>query len=352
MVGYKVYTPLTLGYYTSNGYNNGTWAIEWWDNGLNIWKPWPSPNYGNYFLFIRDDNGSVGIGKRPTLGKLDVAGDVYANGLKLTSDGRHKTNIKKLSSCKDKLSRLQGKSYNKLISQKGEPGLDNIKLDDIKDTVKYLTILYSRENKKQEESRTEFGFIGQEVGEVFPELVQKDSLGYYYVDYIGLIPVIVEALKEDSQTKDSLINVLTGQIATLQKVTALQEKTIISLQQQINDLKKNCCPSKTKSAKVDETATGISSSDDNGANGSVLYQNSPNPFNQNTKIAYFIPETSISATLYIFNMSGVPIRTIPIQDKGYGSITIKGSELNPGMYLYTLIVDDNEVDTKRMILTE
>jgi hypothetical protein len=124
MVGYKVYTPLTLGYYTSNGYNNGTWAIEWWDNGLNIWKPWPSPNYGNYFLFIRDDNGSVGIGKGPTLGKLDVAGDVYANGLKLPSDGRHKTNIKKLSSCKDKLSRLQGKSYNKLISQKEERGLE------------------------------------------------------------------------------------------------------------------------------------------------------------------------------------------------------------------------------------
>lgn len=96
----------------------------------------------------------------------------------------------------------------------------------------------------------------------------------------------------------------------------------------------------------------MSSSDDTGANGSVLYQNAPNPFNQNTTIAYFVSGASISATLYIFNMSGVPIRTIPIQDKGYGSITIKGSELNAGMYLYTLIVDGKEVDTKRMILTE
>jgi len=34
-----------------------------------------------------------------------------------------------------------------------------------------------------------------------------------------------------------------------------------------------------------------------------------------------------------------------------GEIQINGYDLKPGMYLYSLIVDSSEVDTKRMILT-
>ena len=34
------------------------------------------------------------------------------------------------------------------------------------------------------------------------------------------------------------------------------------------------------------------------------------------------------------------------------SITINGSELMSGMYIYTLIADDKEIDTERMILTQ
>ncbi len=43
--------------------NWGQWGIEY-DNvkgGLNFWKPFGSSNFGNNFLFIKD-NGSVGIG--------------------------------------------------------------------------------------------------------------------------------------------------------------------------------------------------------------------------------------------------------------------------------------------------
>lgn len=344
MVGYNVYTPITLGYYTDNGTNNGAWAIEWYDNGLNIWKPWPSPNFGNYFLFIRDDNGSVGIGKRPTAGKLDVAGDIYAKGIKLSSDARLKTNIIGLTSCMDKLSKLNGKSYTKSFPPKNELNLDNIK-----DSVKYQTILHSKENRKNDESGKEFGFIGQELNEIFPELVQEDSLGYLYIDYISLIPVIVEALKEQNtniNSKDSLIKTLTDQVSILQKISKSQEQSIISLQQQI----KNCCSSKTKSSQNNDINTNINS--DTNKNKTILYQNSPNPFNQTTQIAYFIDEYTSSATLYIYNMNGLQIKAIPIHNKGIGNVTIDSSELQPGMYLYTLIVDGTEIDTKRMILTK
>ena len=46
------------------------------------------------------------------------------------------------------------------------------------------------------------------------------------------------------------------------------------------------------------------------------------------------------------------LASYPINHTGHGSITINGGELNPGMYFYTLIAGDAEVDTKRMILTE
>jgi hypothetical protein len=101
---------------------------------------------------------------------------------------------------------------------------------------------------------------------------------------------------------------------------------------------------------VESTTNGIETNEN--LNQPVLYQNSPNPFNQTTNISYYLPETIISATLNVYNMSGSPIKTIPIIQKGKGSITINGLELSPGMYLYTLIADGKEVDTKRMILTE
>jgi hypothetical protein len=40
------------------------------------------------------------------------------------------------------------------------------------------------------------GFVAQELQKVFPELVKADSSGFLYVDNLGLLPVIVEALKE------------------------------------------------------------------------------------------------------------------------------------------------------------
>jgi len=38
--------------------------------------------------------------------------------------------------------------------------------------------------------------------------------------------------------------------------------------------------------------------------------------------------------------------------KGKQSVTINGNSLQPGMYLYALVIDGKEVDTKRMILTK
>jgi len=60
----------------------------------------------------------------------------------------------------------------------------------------------------------------------------------------------------------------------------------------------------------------------------------------------------VDAQLYICNMRGVLLKTIQINQRGSGNVTMNGKELNAGMYMYTLVADGKEVDTKKMILTD
>lgn len=62
-----VNSTLLFGKETVSGSNWGQWGIEY-DNvngGLNFWKPFGSNNFGNNFVFIKD-NGNVGIGTNLT----------------------------------------------------------------------------------------------------------------------------------------------------------------------------------------------------------------------------------------------------------------------------------------------
>ena len=52
------------------------------------------------------------------------------------------------------------------------------------------------EHRGRTGAERELGVIAQEVEEVFPELVSTGSDGFKRVDYLGLIPVLIEAVKE------------------------------------------------------------------------------------------------------------------------------------------------------------
>jgi hypothetical protein len=51
-------------------------------------------------------------------------------------------------------------------------------------------------------------------------------------------------------------------------------------------------------------------------------------------------------------LQGIELKAYPITQTGLNSVTLNGSELQAGMYLYTLVVDNEIIDTKRMILTK
>lgn len=75
--------------------------------------------------------------------------------------------------------------------------------------------------KDQERSQTlQTGLIAQEVEKLFPELIQKDEKGFLSVNYVGLIPHLIEAIKELKTENASLqadINEIKGIVAKLAK---------------------------------------------------------------------------------------------------------------------------------------
>lgn len=222
---------------------------------------------------------------------------IYADGTQLTSDGRLKENIRTLDSPLEKIMDVRGIKYDFISDQ-----------DSISDE--------SKRNEMDMRDKDRIGFIAQELIEVYPELVEYDENNdQYSVDYNGMIPILVEAIKE-------------------------QQGMIESLQAEIN-----AGNLKSSSALTNVAELPLVSS-------STLYQNNPNPFNEDTEIRFEISEDVITSTLIVYDMQGTQIRSYNIPERGKSSVTIYGYDLDPGMYMYTLIADGKEVGTKRMILTD
>ncbi len=174
---------------------------------------------------------------------------------------------------------------------------------------------------------------------ILPELTDRVK-GVLMMDYDQLIPFLVEAVKEQQE-----------QIQVLQTLVYSQEQDLIGMKKQIE----SCCPSDKNNSKfkkskaIDTEFREINSGTDDVAQ---LYDNTPNPFNENTEITFYIPENAQSSRLIIHDLQGVEIKTFEINQKGQSGLTIIGSELKAGMYLYTLLVDNKIIDTKRMILSK
>ena len=94
---------------------------------------------------------------------------IIAGDLNINSDARLKANIVSLGSTLSKLLKIDGKSY-------------TMKKD---------------ENKKQK-----IGLLAQDIEKVFPELV-SESHGVKSVNYQGLVPILINALKEQDEKMKS-----------------------------------------------------------------------------------------------------------------------------------------------------
>jgi len=200
----------------------------------------------------------------------------------------------------------------------------------------------SEELAKGDKETSSIGVIAQELEQVFPELVTTNEQGRKFVDYKGLTPILIEAVKEQQleiEDKNEKIEWLLAENdaikARLAKIEALLEKLSID-----NSVIKNS----TSDYRPSTSTTVLTDA--------KLEQNQPNPFNGSTVVRYFIPEGVKRAELRITDLTGKVIKSVAIQARGEGQTTFDATTLSSGNYQYSLFLDGQLLDTKQMVLTK
>lgn len=174
-----------------------------------------------------------------------------------------------------------------------------------------------------------YGLAADQLKEVYPELVYEDANGNVSINYIEMVPLLVQSLNEQQHTINKL----------QQRIEALEDGNA-SLKGEVSQAE----PSRKKGAVSGDTSI---------ANDIIsLGQNHPNPFTENTSIEVNIPESVRKSALFIYDMSGKQVEKIPIAERGKSSISVSATGLHEGMYLYSLIADGKVIDTRKMILTK
>ena len=223
-------------------------------------------------------------------------GKVVVNGpFSAPSDEKLKTDIKNEEAMLEKLMKINSVNYNFLPN-------DNINLPE----------------------GLQHGFLAQDIEKVFPELiipVKKPIYGkegevveyydYKTVNYIGIISILTSGINELNQ-----------------KIKSLEETL-----DQRNDIK---------------SIEKISNSQNLGNSDFSMEQNVPNPFDNQTTINYTLPKNT-KASLTIFDMTGKLIKDINLTNQK-GQVLIQASDIGKGMFLYSLVSNNQEIITKKMII--
>lgn len=301
------------------------------------------------------NNGNVGIGTNNPTTKLQINGEGFVNS-NIGQWGRaFWVKVNQSNACSYHLwSTLKGRDVfyvceaGYLFTLRGGYFGSDINLKEniqpIESPLQRLMLLNGvRYQFKDDKEEYRLGLIAQDVEQVFPEAVKTMPDSVKAIAYTDLIAVTIEAIKEQQQ-----------QISTLQEVIAMQEKDILLLK----EITQSCCEGAVMLNSLQNNTNNIdsistkSSAISNETFDAELFENTPNPFNVNTEIRFNVPLIFSSAKLVIYNLQGLEIQNYNITQGGNVSITIQGSQLAAGMYLYSLFVNNTLIDTKRMVLTK
>jgi hypothetical protein len=278
---------------------------------------------GTYGVYGRSasSHGVVGITGNTSAYAGYFGGNVYSTGTYQGSDRTLKQDIGDVTSAIDILNKLQPKSYN--YRQDGKYKQMNLPVG------------------------KHYGFIAQDVEQILPGLVKEttfetratlpnekqangtavsnmpateatEKMTFKALNYMELIPLVVKGIQE--------------QELRLQQ----QERLIQNQQQQIDELK-------TLVSRLTGAPNTLTSA------GGSLNQNSPNPVQGSTRIAYTLPNGTTSARLLLTDNAGKTIKSMQLTASGV--IHINTATLSSGIYTYSLIVDGRITDSKKMTVT-
>ena len=162
-------------------------------------------------------------------------------------------------------------------------------------------------------AKQHYGFSAEQLEEVFPDLVYENEFGTKSINYMEMVPILVQAIKE-----------LKGEIEEL----------------------------RARGDEGTKKATQTSSEGDSAEKLLLLSlgQNKPNPFSNTTTIEVCIPEDVQKAFIYVYDLQGKKVEQVDITARGTQNIQLTSAQLTDGMYLYSLIADGKVVETRRMIV--
>lgn len=160
-------------------------------------------------------------------------------------------------------------------------------------------------------TKSHYALDADRLEEVFPDLVYVNKDGSKVINYVEMIPLLVQSINELNEK----IEVLQGQ----------------------------------SSGRAKAAVRGTTGVDGSSISQNKLYQNTPNPFKETTTIRFTLTDDAKDAYICIFDMTGKPVKKLPISS-GMDSVSFGGYEIGEGMFLYSLVVNGQEIDTKRMII--
>lgn len=162
--------------------------------------------------------------------------------------------------------------------------------------------------------KNHYALDADRLEEAFPDLVYVNKDGSKAINYMEMIPLLVQSINE--------------------------------LSAEIEDLRGQISGERAKAASRGTTGVEQSLTSKN-----KLYQNTPNPFKEKTTIRFSLADDAKDAAICIFDMTGKTIKKLPVSSE-MESVSFGGYEIGEGMFLYSLIVNGQEIDTKKMIISK
>lgn len=190
---------------------------------------------------------------------------------------------------------------------------------------------------QEKSNRHTLGLNPYEVEQVNPDWVVRSEDGQHVgINYQQFVALSIKSIQE----QQALLENQDAEIKKLEREEVEMEARLAALEAKLSTITPN-----DVNTTLPQTPKTIPSSH----LGIELEQNLPNPFQRETLIKFSLPNAVISAQIQLSDINGKIVRNYSLS-KDQSQLNIKNVDLEKGTYFYSLIVDGELVETKKMIL--
>lgn len=245
---------------------------------------------GSTAMVINTNNNFVGINTTFPSARLHVEGDIFCSGVYLGSDRRFKKDIQKFENGIDILKKIDVYSYNYR---------QDIYKTEVADSL-------GKREKYEFPTTKQHGVIAQELEKVMPEAVKMNADGYYTVNYVALIPILIQSVKNQQLELENLRSELANSNAQ---------------------------------AKINQNL--------NAQNSSTILNISPNPTDNDITVTYDLKQTISSCSIIVYDINGTTLLNNSANTSvGTHTTNFSVSSLKTGSYFVGLVINGQVIYSK------